>query len=115
MSRTISVAKTKTTTAEETIFTVPTKNTGFWSLMYIVSTAGTNSPTVTWYDASENATHYIIGGKNLGTGEFVLLSDAVVAIEAGDQIKVSQSGTSSITYIATIELFTNQATQFHGG
>lgn len=115
MSRKISVAKTKTTTAQEVLFTVPTKNSGYWTLMYIVSTAGTNSPTVTWYDASENVTHHVVGGKNLGTGEYVMLNQAEVVIEAGDQIKISQSGTSSITYIATIDLFTNQTTQFHGG
>lgn len=115
MSRTISLAKTKTTTTEEVLFTVPTKNTGLWSLMYIVCTGGNNSPTVTWYDASENVTHYVVGGKNLVTGEYVLLNNAVVAIEAGDQIKVSQSAGTSITYIATVELITNQSTQFHGG
>lgn len=115
MARKISLAVTKTTTAEETLYTVPVKNTGLWNLLYVVSTSGTNSPTITWYDASTGNTHYVLGGKNLGVGEFVMLNQAEVALQEGDQIKVSQSGTSSITYIATIELVPNQSTQFHGG
>jgi hypothetical protein len=57
----------------------------------------------------------ILSGKNLGAGDFVLLSDAEVVLQEGDRIRVAQSGTSSVTYIFTVELVPNQATQFHGG
>ena len=114
MSRKISVAKSKTTTAKETLYTVPVKNTGLWQLAYVISTGGTNTPSVFWYDASANVEYLILAGKNLGAGEFVLLSDAEVAIQEGDEIRVSQSGTSNVTYIFTVELIAAQATQFHG-
>lgn len=114
MSRKISVAKTKTTTDKETLYTVPVKNTGLWSVAYVISTAGTNTPSVYWYDSSANTEYLVLSGKNLGVGEFVLLNQAEVAIQEGDQIRVSQSGTNSITYIFTVELVPNQATQFHG-
>ena len=115
MSRKISVAKTKTTTAEETLYTIPVKNTGLWQLAYVISTAGTNTPSVFWYDASEDTEYLILSGKNLGAGEFVLLSEAEVVLQEGDQLRVSQSGTSSITYVFTVELVPNLSTQFHGG
>ena len=115
MSRKISVASTKTTTTKDTLYTVPVKNTGLWQLAYVISTAGTNTPSVYWYDASANVEYLILSGKNLGAGEFVLLSEAEVVLQEGDQLRISQSGTSSVTYIFTVELIANQATQFHGG
>ena len=115
MSRKISVATTKTTTAEETLYTIPVKNTGLWQLAYVISTGGTNTPTVYWYDASADTEYVVLSGKNLGAGDFILLSDAEVVLQEGDRIRVAQSGTSSVTYIFTVELVPNQATQFHGG
>lgn len=115
MSRKISVASTKTTTSKDTLYTIPVKNTGLWQLAYVISTAGVNTPSVYWYDASENTEYLILSGKNLGAGEFVLLSDAEVVLQEGDQLRISQTGISSVTYIFTVELVANQATQFHGG
>jgi hypothetical protein len=114
MSRKISLAKTKTTTAKDTIYTVPVKNTGLWSVMYVISTGGTNTPSVYWYDHSANTEYVVFSGKNLGAGEYILLNQAEVAIQENDEIRISQSGTSSVTYIFTLELVPNQATQFHG-
>ena len=114
MSRKISIGHSKTTTAKETLYTVPVKNTGLWQLAYVISTAGTNTPTVIWYDSSTNVEYVVLSGKNLGAGDYVLLNQAEVAIQEGDEIRVSQSGTSNITYIFTLELVAAQATQFHG-
>jgi len=114
MSRKISLASTKTTTAKDTIYTIPVKNTGLWNLMYVVSTAGTNTPSVYWYDTSTATEYLVFSGKNLGAGEYIILNQAEVVLQEGDQIRISQSGTSSVTYIFTIELVPNQATQFHG-
>ena len=114
MSRKISVASTKTTTAKDTLYTVPVKNTGLWQLAYVISNASTNTPSVFWYDVSANTEYVVLSGKNLGAGDYVLLNQAEVALQEGDQIRISQSGTSSVTYIFTVELVPNQATQFHG-
>ena len=113
MSRKISAAVTKTTTTKDTLFTVPTKNTGLWSLMYIISTAGTETPKVYWYDASTTAEYFVVGGKNLGAGDYILLSQAEIVLQAGDQIRVQNTGTNSITYMATIELVPEMAVQYH--
>ena len=115
MSRKISVASTKTTTAKETIYTVPVKNSALWQLLYIKTISGNPSPSVYWYDVSANLEYYIYGGKNLGASEPpLLLNQAEVVLQEGDQIRIAQSDTSTVTYIATLELVPNQATQFHG-
>ena len=115
MSRKITVAKTKTTTTKETLYTVPVKNIGLWNMVYVISTAGTETPSIFWYDASTDTEYLVLSGKNLGAGEYILLSQAEVVLQEGDQIKISQAGTSSVTYMFTIELVPSLSTQFHGG
>lgn len=113
MARKISAAVTKTTTAKETLLTVPVKNTGLWNLMYVISNTGNCTPKVWWYDYSENVEYLVLSGKNLGVGEFILLNGAEVALQENDEIRVEQSATETVTYISTVELVASQATQFH--
>ena len=113
MSRKVSAVTTKTTTTKDTILTVPTKNTGLWQLMYIISLTGNDTPKVYWYDISTNTEYFIVGGKNLGAGDFVRLDgEAEVVLQAGDQIRVQNSTTNTVTYIATVEFIPETAVQF---
>jgi len=114
MSRKISVASTKNTTTKDVLYTVPTKNTALWNLMYIISLTGNSTPKVYWYDKSTNTEFFIVGGKNLGIGEFILLNQAEVVLQEGDEIRIQNTTTYTVTYVATLELVPNQATQFHG-
>jgi hypothetical protein len=113
MSRKVSAVTTKTTTTKDTILTVPTKNTGFWKLMYIISLTGNDTPKVYWYDVSTNTEYFIVGGKNLGAGEFIRLDgQAEVVLQAGDEIRVQNSSTNTVTYIATVEFMPETTVQF---
>jgi hypothetical protein len=112
MSRKVSAVTTKTTSTKETILTVPTKNTGLWQVMYVISLTGNDTPKVYWYDSSTNTEYFIVGGKNLGAGEYILLSDAEVVLQAGDEIRVQNSGTQTVTYIATVEFMPEMTVQF---
>jgi hypothetical protein len=112
MSRKVSAVTTKTTTTKDTILTVPTKNTGLWQVMYVISLTGNDTPKVYWYDSSTNTEYFIVGGKNLGAGEYILLSNAEVVMQSGDQIRVQNSGTNTVTYIATVEFIPETAVQF---
>lgn len=112
MTRKVSAAITKTTTTKEVLLTVPTKNTGYWQMMYIISTAGTETPKVYWYDKSANIEYFVVGGKNLNAGDYILLSNAEVVLQQGDEIRVQNTGTSSVTYIATVEYVPEIAVQY---
>jgi hypothetical protein len=113
MSRKVSAVTTKTTTTKDTILTVPTKNTGLWQLMYIISLTSNDTPKVYWYDVSTNTEYFIVGGKNLGAGEFIRLDgEAEVVLQAGDEIRVQNSTTNTVTYIATVEFIPETAVQF---
>jgi hypothetical protein len=112
MSRKVSAVDTRTNATKVTLLTVPTKNTGLWQVMYVISLTGNDTPKVYWYDASTNTEYFIVGGKNLGAGEYILLSNAEVVMQAGDEIRVQNSGTQTVTYIATIEFVPETAVQF---
>jgi hypothetical protein len=113
MSRKVSAVTTKTTTTKDTILTVPTKNTGLWQVMYIISLTGNDTPKVYWYDVSTNTEYFIVGGKNLGAGDFIILDgNTEVVMQAGDQIRVQNSSTNTVTYIATVEFIPETAVQF---
>jgi hypothetical protein len=113
MSRKVSAVTTKTTTTKDTILTVPTKNTGLWQLMYIISLTGNDTPKVYWYDVSTNTEYFIVGGKNLGAGEYIILDgNTEVVMQAGDQIRVQNSSTNTVTYVATVEFIPETAVQF---
>jgi len=113
MTRKVSVCVTKSDATKVTLFTVPAKNTGLWNVMYIISLTGTETPKVYWYDDSTNTEYFIIGGKNLGAGDYILLADKEVVLQAGDEIRVQNTGTSSVTYLATIDLVPEMAIQYH--
>ena len=121
MARTVSVAKTlgpssiPAANVKQVLFTVPAKNTGLWLVKYIISLDGNETPKVYWYDSSQNQEYLIVAGKNLGTGDSILLDgQAAVAMKENDEIRIQNSGTTySVTYLATIELRPAEAIQFH--
>jgi hypothetical protein len=114
MSRKVTSAKTKTTTTKEVLYVVPTSNTGFWELLYVISTAGTETPKVYWYDKSKNTEYLILAGKNLGAGDYILFTEKVVVLQGGDEIRIEQVGTSSVTYVITVELIQDSTLQYQG-
>jgi hypothetical protein len=113
MTRKVSVAKTKTTTDTETLYTVPTKNRGLWQLMYVASLTGNNSPSFIWYDESAETSYKIFDGKNLGAGEYLMFADAEVVLEEKDEIRISQTEVNPVTFLSTIELIPITAKQSH--
>ena len=111
--RKVSAIVNKTDTNKYTLYVVPNRTRAAWNLMYIISLTSNDSPTVYWYDYSSDTEYTILGGKNLGTGEYILLSDAHVALKENDEIRIQNAGTNDVTYIATIELVPAEAIQFH--
>ena len=113
MSRKVSAAVTRTVTDKYTLYTVPARNRAEWEMMYVISLTGTDSPAVYWYDSSQNIEYQVLGAKNLGAGDYVLLSTAVVVMEENDEIRVKNSSTNTVTYIATVELIQNTSVTYH--
>ena len=115
MSRKISVGKTKATAAKETIYTVPTKQTALWNLLYVANVGANNkSATVYWYDKSTDA-EFAIVNKTFNTGAVEQWNGgAYVVMEEGDEIRVAiQDDQTTFTFIASLELDPKIAAQFN--
>jgi hypothetical protein len=115
MSRKISVGKTKATAAKEAMYTVPTKQTALWTLLYVANVGANNkTATVYWYDKSVDA-EFAIVNKTFNTGQTEQWNGgAYVVMEEGDEIRVAiQDNLTTFTFIASLELDPKLAVQFN--
>lgn len=115
MSRKISIGKTKATAAKETIYTVPTKQTALWTLLYVANVGANNkTASVYWYDKTADA-EFAIVNRTFSAGEVEQWNGgAYVVMEEGDEIRVEQEdANTTFTFIASIELDPKLAVQFN--
>jgi hypothetical protein len=115
VGRKVSAVQQRTSTTKYTLYTVPSKHHALWEVLYVISLVSNDSPSVYWYDSSTSTEYQIFGGKNLGAGEYLLLSNAEVALEEGDEIRVQNSTTNAVTYVCTFEAIQNPATGRYNG
>lgn len=113
MTRKVTAAITRTVTDKITLYTVPPRNRAEWELMYVISLTGTDTPAVYFYDSSDNTEYQVLGAKNLGAGDYVMLNNAVLVMEENDEIRVKNSSTNTVTYIATVGLIQNTSVSYH--
>ena len=90
--------------AVETLYTCPANCRAEVSMLYCVNANGNTSAVAKWVRFSDSAEFRLIGGKNLGTGEFVLLTGATLVLEPGDKITCVASGntTPELDYMCTV-------------
>jgi len=96
-----------------TLYTCPANAKAHMSLLFITNASANDSDIeVKWYRAADTTSYFILGSKNLGTGEFIQFADAFIVLEAGDYITIEPSNTSGggspvIDAFCTVEEFFN--------
>jgi len=108
--RELSVGATPTAGSTSTLYTVPTGYRALWNLSYMHNTSGsTKNLTLTWYDSSAALTYDILSQYNFGSKDYLTLDgNALVALEEGDQVRVTPEAGSTFTVILTFLLKGNQ-------
>ena len=108
--REYSVGATPTAGSTTTLYTVPTGYRALWNLSYMHNTSGsTKHLTLTWYDSSAALTYDILSQYNFGSKDYLTLDgNALVALEEGDQVRVTPEAGSTFTVILTFLLKGNQ-------
>ena len=97
----------------DTLYTCPANAKAHMSLLFITNASASDSDIeVKWYRAADTTSYFILGSKNLGTGEFLQFADAFIVLEAGDYITIEPSNTSGgaspvIDAFCTVEEFFN--------
>lgn len=105
MSRQISVGRNLSTDTKTTIYTVPTRVSGIWTMFYAFN-AGANNKGISlyWYDSSNDVEIKILEGYTLNTKAYLLFNGAEVILEQDDEIRVQLETGSDMAVIATLEI-----------
>lgn len=103
--RSRSVAKSFTTSGvRQTLYTCPPNCMSRMVLLFVANANGNVTLNVEWYTVHENEHYYIIGGKNMNTGDYIQLSDSYLVLEPGDKIELTiTGGTVLVDGICTVE------------
>lgn len=114
--RSVSVGTLLTPGTKQTLFTVPTKQTAKWNLLYAHNgTAAAKFFDAWWYDASENTEIPIVYQYALAAADYLKFDGgAYVVLEEGDEIRVKiETGATNASCIVTFELDPKVAVQFN--
>jgi hypothetical protein len=117
MSRKISVGGALTPNTKTTVYTVPTKNSAYWQLLFLSNHLGSNkSISAWWYNKHNNTEVVIFDAVNVDakkTLQFGGGTNENVVLEEGDEIRLLSETGSSFTYIITLEVSPKSAVQFN--
>jgi len=81
------------------------------SLLFITNASAQDSDIdVQWYRAADTTSYFILGSKNLATGEFIKFDGSFIVLDAGDRIDITPSNTGGgsnpqIDVFCTVEEF----------
>lgn len=95
----------ETENTRETLYECPANCRSRMILLYFVNANGTTSVDIEWYRASDNTHYFILGGKNMSSGEFIQFSDSYIVLEPGDKIEFTpkNNATPLIDAFCTVE------------
>lgn len=87
-----------------TLYTCPASCTARIPLVFISNANGTVTVEFKIYKASEDTHYFVLGGKNMSSGEYVQLSDPTgIILQPGDKLEiVATGGTVVVDALCTV-------------
>ena len=101
--RVISHVVACTTAATHNLYTCPLNCRAKIPLVFFTNANGNNTVDLKWYRKQDNASYYIIGGKNMSQGEFVQLSDGYIVLEPEDRLDIILGSAGVVDALCTAE------------
>lgn len=77
------------------LYTCPANCRAEVEMLMIVNAGGNTTVTAVWYDASKSYSSRIVGGKNMGVGEYLLFTGASLVLEAGDKLRITPTSNAA--------------------
>jgi len=75
-------------------------------MLMVANVTGTTTVDVQFHRIADSSIMHILGGKNLGAGEYVLFTGAEMVMEPGDHITLTPTGSSpQVDLMVTVEEF----------
>lgn len=78
-----------------TLYTCPANTRAEITMLFVVNANGNTTVSAFWYRSALSDSFNILGGKNMGSGEYILLTGATLVLEPGDQIRIMPTGNTT--------------------
>jgi hypothetical protein len=103
MSRQIRIGTNLATDTKTTLYTVPDRVSGIWTMFYAFNSGANNKYiNLYWYDKSNDREISILNGYTLNAKAYILFNGAEVVLEQGDEIRVQLESSAAMSVIATL-------------
>lgn len=79
----------------ETLYACPSNCKAEVSMLFVVNANGNTTVSAYWYRASQTTSFNILGGKNMTSGEYILLTGATLILEPGDELRIRPTGNTT--------------------
>jgi len=99
-----------TTTDVATIVTIPSGYVGHWNMLFVSNLGGSTNGAGLYVDKADSTRVDILGGGNVSAKDYILLSDAVFVLQAGDAIKAFTTAAGDMEFVVTFDLLEQPAT-----
>ena len=105
-----------TTTDVATIVTIPSGYVGHWNMLFVSNLGGSTNGAGLYVDKADGTRVDILGGGNVSSKEYILISDAVFVLQPGDAIKAFTTAAGDMEFVVTFDLLEAPAvfTNFNG-
>ena len=93
-----------TTTSVATIVTIPSGYVAHWNMLFVTNVGGSTNGVGIKVVKADATVIDILGGGNLSSKEYILLSDAVFVLQGGDEIQAYTTGAGDVEFVVTFDL-----------
>jgi len=93
-----------TTTAESTIVTIPSGYVAHWNMLFVSNLGGSTNGAGIYVAKADSSRIDILGGGNVSSKEYILLTDGIFVLQAGDAIKAYTTAAGDMEFVVTFDL-----------
>ena len=93
-----------TTTAVSTIVIIPNGFVAHWNMLFVSNIGGSTNGAGLYIDKHDSTLVDILGGGNVSSKDYILLSDAVFVLQPGDAVKAFTTSAGDMEFVITFDL-----------
>ena len=93
-----------TTTDVATIVTIPSGFVAHWNMLFVSNIGGSTNGAGLYVDKADGSRVDILGGGNISSKDYVLLTDAVFVLQPGDAVKAFATSSGDMEFVITFDL-----------
>ena len=93
-----------TTTDESTIVTIPSGYVAHWNMLFVTNIGGSTNGVGIYVNKADTTRIDILGGGNLSSKDYILLSDAIFVLQPEDEVVAFTTAAGDVEFVMTFDL-----------